>query len=560
MLPASGCYTGIDGGGGGGADGSAEGADASEGGSTDGPGGDDAGPADELPAPSTRIYRLTHQQWENTVQDLLYLPEPTGLSEDFRTDPSVGGFVFDNNATTLEVDQALWQSYQRAAVQVAEQVTTDPALLAALVPPDAGDPTARAQQFVAEFGLRAYRRPLEAAETAELVAIFETAPPLYEGVDPFTAGVRLAIETVLQSPHFLYRIETSTTVEGTVIPLGDYEVAQRLSYFLWNSMPDDELLVAAADAALVDADGLRDQATRMLGDIRARAVVEHFHDQVFEVERFQNAAPSPAFYPDAPENLGDLATEEHRRFIEDVVFERAGGIAELLTSNETFVNDQVAQIYGLEGTFGPEFTKATLDPAQRSGILTQLGFLVANATTANPDPIHRGVFIAKHLACMNIAAPPDGVPPLPPSEGRSNRQTVEDHTEQPGTSCVGCHSTIINPFGFPFENYDAMGAWRTDDNGFPVDPASSVPLDDETIPVSGAVELAAALAASPMVHSCYLQHWVEFAFGRPLADTDEAFTTRVGEQSQAGDLPVRDLLVEIVTSNAFRNRSTEELP
>lgn len=562
VAPLGGCYTGVGDGAGASAGDAGEAGEAGEAGDAGdaGDAGEDGGPANELPAPTTRLYRLTHSQWENTIQDLFYLPEPTGLSADFRTDPSIGGFVFDNNAATLEVDQVLWQSYQRAAVQVAEMITADPSLLAAIAPPDAGDANARAQQFVAEMGVRAYRRPLTTPETDELVALFDAAPALYEGVDPFTAGVRLAIETVLQSPHFLYRIETSTETSGDVIPLGDYEVAARLSYFLWNSMPDGELFDAAADASLGDADAIEDQARRMLVDIRSRAVVEHFHDQVFEVERFQNAAPSAAFYPDAPENLGDLATEEHRRFIEDVVFERAGGVSDLLTSNETFVNDEVARIYGLEGTYGAEFEKATLDPAQRSGILTQLGFLVANSTTANPDPIHRGVFVAKRLACMNIAAPPDGVPPLPPSEGRSNRQAVEDHTEQPGTSCVGCHSTIINPFGFPFENYDVVGAWRLDDNGMAVDATSTIALDGNEIAVTNAVDLAQALAASPTVHACYMQHWIEFAFGRPLAEEDEAFTTRVGEESTSGNMPVVDLLIEIVTSNAFRNRATQELP
>ncbi len=560
VLAAPGCYTGV-GDSAGGADG---GADAGEGGTAGTAGdADDAGEGpsgDELPAPTTRLYRLTHPQWENTVQDLFYLPEPTGLSADFRTDPSIGGFIFDNNAATLEVDQALWQSYQRAAVQVAEQVTTDPALLAAILPPDAGDAAARAQTLVQELGLRAYRRPLTDAEVDELVALFDAAPPLYDGVDPFTAGVRLLIETILQSPHFLYRVELSNTADGDVIPLGDFEIASRLSYFLWNSMPDDELLDAAADASLTDSDVLGEQTLRLLDDVRARAVVEHFHDQVFEVERFGNADPSPAFYPDAPANLGELATEEYKRYIEDVVFVRDGGIADMLTSNETFVNADVARIYGLPGTYGAEFEKATLDPTQRAGILTQLGFLVANATTANPDPIHRGVFVAKRLACMNIAAPPNGVPPLPPSEGRSNRQTVQDHTEQPGSSCVGCHLNIINPFGFPFENYDSVGAWRTEDGTFTVDPAATVLLDEESVPVANAVELAAALAASPSVHSCYMKHWVEFAFGRPSGDEDEAFASRVGEASQAGGMPVRELLVEIVKSNAFRNRAVEELP
>ncbi len=557
-LAGSGCYTGLAGGTAG-ADGDG-GNDAGDAGTTDGNDGGDAGPADELPAPTTRLFRLTHVQWENTVQDLLYLPEPTGLSADFRTDPNVGGFLFDNNAATLEVDQALWQSYQRAAVQIAEMVTGDPTLLAAIVPPDGGDPDARALQFVSELGRRAYRRPLADDERDALLASFDAAPALYEGVDPFVAGVRLVIETVLQSPHFLYRIETSTTPDGDVIPLTSHELAQRLSYLLWDSMPDDALFDAADADELVSADGLRAQAQRMLDDARARPVVQHFHDQAFDTKKFANAAPSPAFYPDAPEDIGAIALEENHRFIEDVVFEQDGGIAALLTSNETFVNDQLAALYGLQGSYGAEYQKATLDAAQRKGLLTQIGFLAANSSTVNPDPIHRGVFIAKRLACMTIAAPPNGVPPLPPADGRSNRQTVEDHTQQPGTACVGCHATLINPFGFPFENYDAVGTWRTEDAGFAVDAAADVSLDGGTVHVTSAVELADALAASPSVHECYTKHWVEFAFGRPFAPEDEAFAARVGEASQTGDMAVRELLLEIAASNAFRNRATQELP
>lgn len=559
LLASTGCYQGLGGAGSAGADGSASGAgtDGSEGGNTD---GNDGGPADELPAPTTRLFRLTHSQWENTVQDLLYLPEPTGLSSDFRTDPSIGGFLFDNNASALEVDQALWQSYQRAAVQIAEQVTGDPTLLAAIVPPDGGDPVARAAAFVDELAPRAYRRPLTDAERSELLTTFDGAAALYDGVDPFVAGVRLVLETVLQSPHFLYRIETATEADGNVIPLGSYEVAQRLSYFLWDSMPDDALFDAAAADVLVEGASLREQALRMLDDVRARPVVQHFHDQAFDTKKFLNAAPAAAFYPDAPDNLGELALEENHRFIEEVVFAQDGGIAALLTSNETFVNDELARIYGLDPAgFGAEFEKVTLDAEQRKGFLTQVGFLAANSSTAAPDPIHRGVFVAKRLACMNIAAPPNGVPPLPPPEGRSNRQTVAEHTEQPGSSCVGCHSTLINPFGFPFENYDAEGAWRTEDVG-PVDAASDVTLDEQTVHVENGLELADALATSPSVHQCYTEHWLEFAFGRPFAPEDEAFATRIGTASQSGEMAVKELLIEIVASNAFRNRATQELP
>ncbi len=554
-LWIGGCYNGLGSTAGGGGDGDGD----AGGTATAGEGGDDAGPVDELPAPSTRIFRLTHTQWENTVVDLLGLSAPTGLSENFRTDPAIGGFMFDNQATVLEVDQTLWQAYRGAAVQLAEQVTADAAAMEAILPPDGGDADARAEQFVVEFGRRAYRRPLAEDEVTQLVALFSEAPSLYEGVDPFVAGVRLTLETILQSPHFLYRIETSNDVSGDVIPLSSWERASRISYFLWDSMPDDALLDIAAEDGLADADGVAAQVDRMLSDPRARAVVDHFHGQLFQAIKFPNVDPSPAFYPDAPPDLGEIVGEEFERFVADVVFDRGGSLNELLTSTSTFVNDDLARIYGLEGSFGPSWVAAELDPTQRRGILTQAAFLAAHATTANPDPIHRGVFVAQRLACMVIAAPPDGVPPVPSAEGRTNRQTVEDHTEQAGSSCVTCHGGMINPFGFPFENYDSTGAWRVMDAGMTVDASSDISLDGAQVHVNNAIDLVEALAASPSVHACYLRHWLEFAHGRPTATEDLAFTTRVGGDSLDGDLPVRELLIQITTSRAFLSRATEEL-
>lgn len=560
-LLFAGCYSGV-GGPNASGDGSAdagEDADGDDDVGEDGD-GDDGVPADELPSPTTRVFRLTHAQWDNTVRDLFYMAEPLGLSEEFRTDPAVGGFMFDNNALTLEVDQALWQGYQRAAADVAELVVADTTILEAILPPDAGDANARADQFVRELGARAYRRPLEEAEVTELVALWDAAPELYDGVDPFLAGVRLAIETMLQSPHFLYRVESSTTPDGDVIPLNGYEIASRMSYLLWNSMPDDDLFAAAADESLVERAEIEAQAERMLGDSRAVGVMHHFHDQLFELEKAAAAQPNATFYPGVSEQFGEHAAEETRMFVADQILARESSVLDLLTSNETFVNAELATIYGLQGEYGDAFVPATLDPEQRRGLLTLTAFLAGNATSVNPDPIHRGVFIAKRMACMVIAAPPNGVPPLPPPEGRSNRQTVEEHTQAEGTDCAGCHASIINPFGFPYENYDAIGAYRTKDGEFDVDATSSVALDGDIIPVANALALADVLGASPTVHGCYMNHWIEFANGRPLSETDLPLSTRLADESLTGDQPIKGLIVGLVTSKAFRNRATEELP
>jgi Protein of unknown function (DUF1592)/Protein of unknown function (DUF1588)/Protein of unknown function (DUF1595)/Protein of unknown function (DUF1587)/Protein of unknown function (DUF1585) len=559
LTMGSGCYAGIHDHDDGGLDGGDAGEDGGEDAGEDDGGDDGLGPADEMPAATTRFFRLTHAQWENTVQDLLQLPEPTGLSSEFRADPFVGGFIFDNNAVSLEVDQALWSGYQRAAVAVAELAAGDPTIIAAIAPADAADEAARAREFVTDFGLRAFRRPLTDEELATYEELFQRGPELYDDTTGFEAGVRLVLEGMLQSPHFLYRVEGSEDIAGDVIPLDSWEIASRLSYFLLNTMPDEALLAAAAADELRDAEAVRTQALRMLETPRAAAVVERFHHQLLQVDRFGNADPSPAFYPDAPEGLGLLATEEHRQFVRHTVFEQDGSWGDLLTSTETFVNGELAKLYGLPGEFGTEFTRVDLDPAERRGLFTQIGFLVANSTSANPDPIHRGVFLAKHIACHGIAAPPDEIPPIPaPDETQTNREAIEALTEVAGSECVGCHSSLINPFGFALEGYDATGAFRTVDNDKPVDSASNVLLGDGPVPVSNGVELAEALAADAQVHECYAQHWLEFAMARPHEETDTPLTGRLATESLE-DLSVKELLVELTVSRPFLTRSAEEM-
>jgi hypothetical protein len=238
-----------------------------------------------------------------------------------------------------------------------------------------------------------------------------------------------------------------------------------------------------------------------------------------------------------------------------MVLGREGTVADLLSSNETFVNAELASLYGVAGSYGSEFELVTLDASQRKGLLTHIGFLAANSSAVNPDPIHRGVFVARKVLCMPIAAPPDNVPPVPPPEGKSNRDTVAEHTSEP--TCASCHATIINPFGFPFENYAADGSWRTMDGEFTVDATATVPLQGGT-DVGNALDLIDAIAASPEAHECYLQHLIEYANGRPAAEADEALVTRLGELSLT-EVSVQGLIVELVTSRPFLSRATEEL-
>lgn len=517
-------------------------------------------PLDESPpAPTTRLPRLTHLQWANTVRDLFGLHDAASHTEPFRSDPVLGGALFSNQSASYEVDELLWGSYQRAASDVARRVTEDEAISSRILPPVTHDAEARARTFVETFGRRAHRRPLSLEEVDEYMAVFTAGRALNGDVEPFHAGIRLVIEAMLQSPSFVYRIESSSEPVGDAIPLGPYEIAQRLSYALWDSMPDEELFEAAAAGALDGPEDVAAQARRMLDDPRAADVLQSFHEQLFDVRKFSSIYPSEARFPDVPPNLGEHALEESKLFIRKTVVEEPGNYADLLLSTTSYVNGSLAAIYGLSGEYGDAFVPTALERSERPGLFTRIGFLGSHATSVDPDPIHRGIFLAERVACVRVSAPPDDIPPLPAAGGRTNRETVEELTETPGTVCAACHATIINPYGFPFEGYDAVGAIRTIDNGFPVVTHASPLIGGASTPVADAVDMLEKLAASGEVHECYSRHWLEFVYGRRSVQTDRALVTKLGARSLEGS-PVRELLVGLVTAQAFLNRSVEELP
>jgi len=511
----------------------------------------------ELPAETTRFPRLTHRQWENTVTDLFGLPDGVADAGAFRQDPQSAGFLFDDDANHLEVDQTLWQSYQRAAEEVARVVAEDPALLGVYAPAD-GELAARAEAFVDAFGAAAFRRPLTDDEGQALVGLHETGRSLYPGVGPFEAGARLVIEAVLQSPFFLYRVETSEELgAGGLIPLSSWEVATRLSYALWDSMPDEVLFARAAADELHDLEVVAAEAERMIDDPRAADTVARFHGQLLDTARFETIRPNRDAFPETPRNLAALAVTESDLFLRDV-WERGLGFIDLLTSTETFVNADLAAVYGLDATgLDDEFSRVSLDPARRRGVFTQVGFLAKNATALEPDPIHRGVFLSERIACNPIGVPPAEIPPLPPGMGQTNRERVASHTEQPGTPCAQCHRDAINPFGFAFEHYDATGAWRDLDNGFEIDTAAAPLIGGETLPVDDAVGLAETLAASEVVHRCYVKHAFELVHARTDGRVDDPLLSRVTDRSLAG-ASVRELVVALVATPAFIYRAPLE--
>lgn len=520
-------------------------------------GGEPAPATLELPPSFARVRRLTHVQWENTVQDLFGLAGPTGLSAAFRDDPRTAGFVFGSDTASLGVDHALWVGYRTAAEEVARIVTETPAVRARLLP-GAGEDEERIDRFVREFGMRAYRRPLADDEAAELAAVFSVGRTLHPEVgDDFVAGVRHVVEVVLQSPDFVYRIERSSDRAADVVSLDDWELAQRLSYLLWNSMPDSELFQAAAEGRMSERAEVERQARRLLASPRAADVVRDFHDRLLDTDRLRDISPSPVAYPYVTDELSSSARTERHYFVREVVYANDGGLADLLTSTETFVDAELATVYGLDGEFGRDFVRVDLDPAQRRGIFTQVGFLAALATAVDPDPIRRGAFVARRFACLDVSAPPAPVPPVPvPDDAATNRDRVEVHTEQPGSLCATCHTDLINPFGFALESYDGVGAFRRTDNDRPVDTSALVRLGDEIVPIDGGPDLAAAMADSRAVHECYVRHWIEYAAGQRVGESSAALVSRLAAASLDRE-SIRSLLLELVTSPTFRARTAD---
>ncbi len=518
----------------------------------DNPHGEDLGDLPDGVPLGTRLVRLTHAQYDNTVRDLLGLDADKSAA--FLGDPTFAGY--DNNAEALAVTGRLGRDYRRAAEELSVAVLADSGAYGRVVPCESAD-MACARQFIEEFGARAFRRPLSDDQIDLYLTLHARGAELVGSGDAFRDGVQLTLEAMLQSPNFLYRVELSREEndEG-LIPLDGYEIASRLSYMLWNSMPDDALFDAAAAGDLDDATGIAGQATRLLDDDRARGVVADFHHQWLDLDHFRDLTKSETLYPEFQSDLSDALQEETQRFIEHVVFELEGGLTPLLREPSTFVNQDLAPLYGLDGSaYGPDFVRVDLDAQTRGGVLTQIGFLASHAYTTNTSPIHRGVFVLRQILCYPLPDPPGDVDlTLPPIEGaiRTTRQQVEVHTSP--DSCQGCHG-IINPVGYAFEQFDSIGRHRTEENGEPLDTSGAVRLDGAETSYQDSTEMLDAIAASEDARDCYARNWLRYAYGRDDREADTSTLSEITGALADSDYSVKSMLAALTQSRSFRFRA-----
>jgi hypothetical protein len=492
------------------------------------------------------LRRLTQGEYDNTVRDLL--GDTTSPASAFPPDQRVGDF--SNTAVALTVSPLLAQSYESAAEALA---TTAVAHLGTLVPCDtaATGETACATQFIATFGKRAFRRPLTQDEQAALLTLYQAN----RAAADYDNGVQSVIEAILQSAPFLYRPEfgASARAQGAILPLTSYEMASRLSYFLWGSMPDDALFAAADADTLQAPQQIADQANRMLGDPKAHPAITQFFSEWLGVDEIDNAPKDPTTYPSYTPQVRDAMQGETAAFADWVMWQSDAKLGTLLTAPVSFVNQSLATIYGITGISGDALQQVQLDPTQRAGVLTQAAVMTVLGKADRSSPVLRGKFVREKLLCQEVAPPPQNIvitpPPIMP--GVSTREMFTMHSQvQP---CKGCH-TLMDPIGFGFENYDGIGQWRSVDQGQPVDSSGSLSGSDVDGTFAGAVDLAHKLAQSAEVRDCVATEWFRYAMGRGESTDDACSLQSLKQSFTASQSDMRQLLVAVTQTAAFRYR------
>jgi hypothetical protein len=514
-----------------------------------------ASPPTAVLVPTPRVARLSRQQWSNAVRDLLKLSDISDVDGNVSGDALIG---FDDEAEALFVTEQLRSQLFDASEKLADKVTGDAAALARLVPADAPtDVAARARVFVVSLGQRAFRRPLTDAEVTTHLGLFNQGSSLYPGVDAFRAGASLVIQAMLQSPYFLYRTELGTAAAGASrLALSDWEVGAKLALAVTNTIPDDELLQAAAAGKLHDPSDVSAQAERLLQGATGAVGLSNFNLQVYRLGAYDGITRDTAVFPDFTPNTPAAMKQEVLQFL-TWVFRENRGIKDFYTAPVGFVNSVLAPIYGVTAGASNDaaLTQVDLDASQRSGLLTQAGFLSSYISVGNePDIIHRGVFIAQRLLCKTLP-PPDpraASTMIADTPGMTNRERVEMTTGK-GTCGQACHGALFNPLGYAFENYDAIGKYRTVDQGKPVNAADSYTLDGKLRSFNNGVELSQLLAEAKETHACYVQNLMSYLQGRELDASEAAMVDYLARRSRAG-MTLHELELALVTSEAFLYR------
>ncbi|MDQ3034674.1 MAG: DUF1592 domain-containing protein [Myxococcota bacterium] len=505
-------------------------------------------PGEPAALPSPTMRRLTGDQYRNTVADLL--GEGVGPTGALEADSILNGFVAlgASRATISPIGAEL---YERAALEVADQAMSDPTRRAELVPctPASTADAACAREFVIEFGRRAWRRPLETVEvdTYSMIAVRSA-----EVLADFYEGIELAIAALLQSPNFLFRVELGEAAPEGRRRFTSLEMASRLSYALWSSTPDETLLAAAERGELATEDGVRREAERMLASPRARSAVRSFFGEMLRLEALDRLPQDPALYPNMSDTIGAAMRESTLRTIETQLFDGDASYRSLFDSRSTFVDAELADLYGLPAPDGGGFVEVEL-PADgpRAGLLGHGSVLALLSHSHASSPTVRGKFVREALLCQTIPPPPPDVGELPePSPDLPTmRERLAEHRANP--ACASCHQ-VTDPIGLGLENFDAIGAFRELENGATIDPSGE--LDGTAF--ADARGLGEALRDHPELTRCLVRNLYRYASGHVETRAEAPMLDALATAFDDGRL--RLLLVELVASDGFRHTGAVE--
>lgn len=472
---------------------------------------------------------------------------PTPLVADFPVESRPKGFLFDNNAEAGLVTSGHVEAYLGAASAVAGRVTPR-------CRPTSSDRRPCAEQFIATFGRRVFRRPLNAEEVGRYVAVIVAAPD-------FDAGVRQASQWLLSSPHFLYRSELGVLQPDGTARLTPWELATALSFTLLQTTPDDALLDAAAQGRLSSSDDVAREARRLLLDPRARAALRGFSTQWLGLERLDTLDKSPVRFPSFTPELRASMAAETPAFFEHVVFDGSGRFAELLTASYSFVDGPLARHYGVETPASRQQTP--LPAARAAGLLGHASVLASYAHSDQSSPVKRGVFVREHLLCQDFPTPPANAGGVPRVDvNATTRDRFGQHSADP--ACRACHQ-YIDELGFGFEGFDAIGGARATENEKPVDP-SGVLRDGEAFGAgtsarfSGLPQLGAQLAQSHRAHACFATMVYRQTRGRLEREPERCAVEALAKGFLASNGDVKDLLVRALADERFLTRSSEVSP
>ncbi len=402
---------------------------------------------------------------------------------------------------------------------------------------------------------RAFRRDVGDKDLQPFLKTFAANRPKQS----FDAAIAAAIRDVLIAPDFLFRLEFDRpdSAPGTAQPLTGFELASRLSFFLWSSLPDDPLLAAAASGQLRDAQVLERQVRRMLADRRSSALMDNFVSQWFGLPALAKAVPDKQLFPEFDTALAAAFETETRLFVGSLIRENRSAL-DLLRANYTYLDERLAAHYGVPGVIGPGFRRVTFgDSSERGGLLSQGSILLLTSHSARTSPVLRGKWILDNLLNSPPAAPPATVPPLDESRGNGRKLTAREQMERhrANASCASCHNRI-DPLGFALENYDAIGRWRKEDEGSPINTSVKLPGGVE---FSGPQGLRKMLLdrSGEFVHAT-LERLMTYALGRELDARDQPAIRDIMRQTEGGGYRFHDLILATAKSVPFQMRQKQE--